>query len=72
MPLPRSRLLKELKLRVNYAFDGTINQGLQFLIQDVNQARQNIASTLTQTETESSSQLLEAFMTYDKFLEKVT
>jgi TonB-linked SusC/RagA family outer membrane protein len=62
--------IKELKLRVNYGFDGTINRGYNFSIQDVNQARQNIASTLTQSETESSSQLLEAFMTYDKLFGK--
>jgi TonB-linked SusC/RagA family outer membrane protein len=58
--------LKELKLRVNYAFDGTINRGYNFGIADVNQARQNPTSTLTQTEGELSSQLLESFLTYDK------
>ncbi|MDN3548157.1 TonB-dependent receptor [Mucilaginibacter aquaedulcis] len=58
--------LKELKLRVNYAFDGTINRGYNFGIADVNQARQNPTSTLTQSEGELSSQLLESFLTYDK------
>ncbi|MEN0054512.1 MAG: TonB-dependent receptor [Mucilaginibacter sp.] len=58
--------IKELKLRVNYAFDGTINRAYNFGIADVNQARQNPTSTLTQTEGELSSQLLESFLTYDK------
>jgi TonB-linked SusC/RagA family outer membrane protein len=61
---------KELKLRVNYAFDGTINRGYNFSIADVNQARQTTASTLTETEGELSSQLLESFLTYDKVFGK--
>ncbi|WP_299582914.1 TonB-dependent receptor [Mucilaginibacter sp.] len=62
--------MKELKLRVNYAFDGAINRGYNFNIADVNQARQNTTSTLTQTEEEVSSQLLESFLTYDKVFGK--
>jgi TonB-linked SusC/RagA family outer membrane protein len=62
--------MKELKLRVNYAFDGAINRGYNFNIADVNQARQNTTSTLTQTEEEVSSQLLESFLTYDKIFGK--
>ncbi|ASU36372.1 TonB-dependent receptor [Mucilaginibacter xinganensis] len=62
--------VKELKLRVNYAFDGTINRGYNFNIADVNQARQNTTSTLTQTEEEVSSQLVESFLTYDKVFGK--
>jgi TonB-linked SusC/RagA family outer membrane protein len=57
--------VKELKLRVNYAFDGTINRAYNFSLADVNQARQNPTSSLTQTEGELSSQLLESFLTYD-------
>nr|WP_183559817.1 TonB-dependent receptor [Mucilaginibacter sp. SP1R1]MBB6149030.1 TonB-linked SusC/RagA family outer membrane protein [Mucilaginibacter sp. SP1R1] len=62
--------IKDLKLRVNYAFDGTINRGYNFSIADVNQVRQNIASTLTESEGELSSQLLESFLTYDKVFGK--
>jgi hypothetical protein len=62
--------VKELKLRVNYAFDGTLNRGYNFNIADANQVRQNPASVLTQTEEEISSQLLEAFLTYDKVFGK--
>jgi len=62
--------LKELKLRVNYAYDGTLNRAYNFSIADVNQARQNTTSSLTQTEGELSSQLLESFLTYDKVFGK--
>jgi TonB-linked SusC/RagA family outer membrane protein len=62
--------LKELKLRVNYAYDGTLNRSYNFNIADVNQARQNTTSSLTQTEGELSSQLLESFITYDKVFGK--
>lgn len=62
--------LKELKLRVNYAYDGTLNRSYNFNIADVNQARQNTTSSLTQTEGELSSQLLESFLTYDKVFGK--
>jgi TonB-linked SusC/RagA family outer membrane protein len=62
--------LKELKLRVNYAFDGTLNRAYNFSIADVNQARQNTTSQLTQNEGETSSQLLESFLTYDKVFGK--
>ncbi|MEO7215575.1 TonB-dependent receptor [Mucilaginibacter sp.] len=62
--------LKELKLRVNYAFDGTFNRSYNFNIADVNQVRQNTTSALTQTEEEISSQLLESFLTYDKVFGK--
>ncbi|SIP92770.1 TonB-linked outer membrane protein, SusC/RagA family [Mucilaginibacter lappiensis] len=61
---------KDLKLRVNYAFDGTITRGYNFNIADVNQARQNTTSQLTETEGELSSQLLESFLTYDKVFGK--
>ncbi|WEA03010.1 TonB-dependent receptor [Mucilaginibacter sp. SJ] len=62
--------LKELKLRVNYAYDGTLNRIYNFNIADVNQARQNTVSQLTQTEGETSSQLIESFLTYDKVFGK--
>ncbi|AMR32280.1 hypothetical protein A0256_13055 [Mucilaginibacter sp. PAMC 26640] len=62
--------IKELKLRVNYAFDGTINRGYNFGLADDNQARQTFISSLTQTEGELSSQLLESFLTYDKVFGK--
>lgn len=61
---------KDLKLRVNYAFDGTLIRNYNFSVADVNQARQNTQSTLTQTEEEVSSQLLESFLTYDKVFGK--
>ncbi|GAA4322553.1 TonB-dependent receptor [Mucilaginibacter gynuensis] len=63
-------ILKELKFRMNYAFDGTITRTYNFSIADVNQARQTNASTLTQGEAENSSQLIEGFLTYDKQLNK--
>ncbi|MCC8408211.1 TonB-dependent receptor [Mucilaginibacter sp. UR6-1] len=59
-------ILKELKFRVNYAFDGAIGRTYNFQLADVNQARQTTVSTLTQGENEISSQLLEGFLTYDK------
>lgn len=62
--------IKELKLRVNYAFDGTVIRGYNFNLEDENQARQNTTSVLTQTEEEVSSQLLESFLTYDKIFGK--
>jgi TonB-linked SusC/RagA family outer membrane protein len=62
--------LKELKLRVNYAFDGSLIRNYNFNLADVNQARQNPTSTLTQSEEEVSSQLLESFLTYDKVFGK--
>lgn len=62
--------LKELKLRVNYAYDGTLNRAYNFNIADVNQARQNTTSSLSQAESELSSQLLESFITYDKVFGK--
>ncbi|UOE51288.1 TonB-dependent receptor [Mucilaginibacter sp. SMC90] len=62
--------LKELKLRVNYAYDGTLNRTYNFSIADINQARQNPFSQLTQNEGETSSQLVESFLTYDKVFGK--
>jgi TonB-linked SusC/RagA family outer membrane protein len=62
--------LKELKLRVNYAFDGTFIRNYNFSIADNNQTRPNPNSTLTQSEEEVSSQLLESFLTYDKVFGK--
>lgn len=62
--------LKELKLRVNYAYDGTLNRNYNFSLADITQARQNPSSQLTQTEGEISSQLLESFITYDKVFGK--
>lgn len=62
--------LKELKLRVNYAFDGALIRNYNFSIADVNQTRPNQNSTLTQSEEELSSQLLESFLTYDKVFGK--
>jgi TonB-linked SusC/RagA family outer membrane protein len=61
---------KDLNLRVNYAFDGSLIRNYNFSIADVNQVRQNPTSTLTQSEEEVSSQLLEAFLTYDKVFGK--
>jgi TonB-linked SusC/RagA family outer membrane protein len=62
--------LKELKLKVNYAFDGTFIRNYNFSIADNNQTRPNPNSTLTQSEEEVSSQLLESFLTYDKVFGK--
>lgn len=60
------QFIKDLKLRVNYAFDGDIGRHYEFDIKDINQARPNNSSTLKQSETEEYSQLIEAFLTYDK------
>ncbi|MEO3407743.1 TonB-dependent receptor [Mucilaginibacter sp. CAU 1740] len=62
--------LKDFKLRVNYAFDGALIRNYNFSIADVNQVRPNNFSTLTQSEEEVSSQLLESFLTYDKVFGK--
>lgn len=63
-------LMKDLKFRANYGFDGTITRGYGFNILDVNQARQTTNSTLTQSEAETYSNLLDLFLTYDKTLNK--
>ncbi|CAM3951941.1 TonB-linked outer membrane protein, SusC/RagA family [Pedobacter westerhofensis] len=63
-------IYKDLKFRANYGFDGTIGRGYQFNILDVNQARQTTNSTLTQSETETYSNLLDLFLTYDKTIKK--
>ncbi|MBE9586636.1 TonB-dependent receptor [Mucilaginibacter sp. JRF] len=63
-------ILKELKFRVNYAFDGAIGRTYNFQLYDINQARPTNASTLTQGENEISSQLIEGFLTYDKEIGK--
>ncbi|MEZ2338070.1 TonB-dependent receptor [Mucilaginibacter sp. RCC_168] len=64
------QFIKDLKLRVNYAFDGDIGRQYEFDIKDINQARPNNSSSLKQSETEEYSQLLEAFLTYDKVFGK--
>jgi TonB-linked SusC/RagA family outer membrane protein len=63
-------IYKDLKFRANYGFDGTIGRGYQFNILDVNQARQTTNSTLSQSETETYSTLLDLFLTYDKTINK--
>ncbi|SEB04833.1 TonB-linked outer membrane protein, SusC/RagA family [Pedobacter hartonius] len=63
-------IYKDLKFRANYGFDGTIGRGYQFNILDVNQARQTTNSQLTQSETETYSNLLDLFLTYDKTIKK--
>ena len=63
-------IIKDLKFRVNYGFDGSIGRGYNFSIQDLNQARQNTNSVLTQSESEAYSNLVDMFLTYDKVLGK--
>jgi TonB-linked SusC/RagA family outer membrane protein len=63
-------LMKDLKFRANYGFDGTIGRGYNFNVLDVNQARQTTNSTLTQSESEAHSNLLDLFLTYDKTFSK--
>jgi hypothetical protein len=55
---------------VNYGFDGTIGRSYSFDIQDLNQARQNSNSTLTQGEEEIYSHLLDLLLIYDKQVNK--
>lgn len=57
-------------MKVNYAFDGTLVRGYNFGVVDLNQVRQNTTAGLTESEEEISSQLLEAFLTYDKVFGK--
>ncbi|MEJ5962190.1 SusC/RagA family TonB-linked outer membrane protein [Pedobacter immunditicola] len=63
-------IFKDLKFRANYGFDGTITRGYSFNALDVNQARQNNNSRLTQSEAEGYSNLLDLFLTYDKVFSK--
>jgi len=63
-------IMKDLKFRANYGFDGTIIRGYNFSILDVNQARPTTNSSLTQSELESHSNLLDLFLTYDKTINK--
>lgn len=63
-------IYKDLKFRANYGFDGTITRGYSFNIQDLNQARQNTNSVLTQSEGETYSNLLDLVLTYDKTIKK--
>lgn len=63
-------IYKDLKFRANYGFDGTIGRAYQFNILDINQARQNTNSTLSQGETETYSNLLDLVLTYDKTFKK--
>ena len=63
-------IYKDLKFRANYGFDGAIGRGYNFNIQDLNQVRQNPNSTLTQSETELYSHLLDLVFTYDKTIKK--
>ncbi len=64
------QFFKDLKLRVNYAFDGSMSKSYGFSLEDTNQARQTPFSTITDGESESSSQLVESFFTYDKVFSK--
>jgi TonB-linked SusC/RagA family outer membrane protein len=64
------QFIKDLKLRVNYAFDGAMGQSQGFSIKDVNQARPNNFSILGDAASESSSQLVETYLTYDKTINK--
>lgn len=64
------QIIKDLKFRVNYAFDGSTGKSYGFSIQDINQARQNNYSTFGESQSETSSQLLEGFLTYDKTFNK--
>ncbi|MCZ4222183.1 SusC/RagA family TonB-linked outer membrane protein [Pedobacter rhodius] len=63
-------IMKDLKFRANYGFDGTIGRGYNFSVLDVNQARPTTNSTLTQSESETYSNLLDLFLTYDKTINK--
>jgi TonB-linked SusC/RagA family outer membrane protein len=63
-------LMKDLKFRANYGFDGTITRGYNFSARDENQTRQTTISTLTQSEADTHSNLLDLFLTYDKTISK--
>lgn len=63
-------IYKDLNFRVNYGFDGTINRSYSFDIQDLNQARQNPNSTLSQGEEDNYSHLLDLLLIYDKQVNK--
>ncbi|MDP9080008.1 MAG: SusC/RagA family TonB-linked outer membrane protein, partial [Bacteroidota bacterium] len=64
------QIIKDLKVRVNYAFDGTMSKSYGFSLKDVTQARPNNFSVLGESAGESSSQLVESYLTYDKTFSK--
>ncbi|WP_449435356.1 TonB-dependent receptor plug domain-containing protein [Pedobacter steynii] len=63
-------IFADLKFRANYGFDGTIGRGYSFNIEDRIQTRETTSSTLTQTEAENYSHLLDLVLTYDKVISK--
>ncbi|NNV57576.1 SusC/RagA family TonB-linked outer membrane protein [Limnovirga soli] len=63
-------LIKGLMLKVNYAFDQTLNDNYSFDIATPNQTRVNSLATLTQSHSESTSWLQEIFLTYNTQIKK--
>ncbi|MVT07798.1 SusC/RagA family TonB-linked outer membrane protein [Chitinophaga sp. ysch24] len=61
-------IVRDLKFRVNYAFDGTLSNSYTFLPKTLTQVRTRDDAELTQGDTTSNSQLAEAFLTFNKTL----
>jgi TonB-linked SusC/RagA family outer membrane protein len=63
-------IIRDLKLRVNYAFDGTMSNSFNFQPKTLTQVRTRDDAELTQANTSTSTQLGEAFLSYNKTLAK--
>ena len=59
-------IIKDLKFRVNYAWDQTTYEGYDFSIATPDQTRVNPLAVLTQTSSKNTSMLEEYYLTYDK------
>lgn len=63
-------IIRDLKFRVNYAFDGTLSNSFKFLPKTLSQVRTRDDAELTQDNTSTSTHLAEAFLSYNKTLAK--
>lgn len=63
-------IIKDLKLRVNYAFDGTLSNAFSFSPKTLTQVRTRDDAELVQSNTSTGTHLGEAFLSYNKTLNK--
>ncbi|TWV98873.1 TonB-dependent receptor [Chitinophaga pinensis] len=61
-------IIKDLKLRLNYAFDGTLSNSFSFLPKTLTQVRTRDDAELNQANTSTNQHLGEAFLSYNKTL----
>ena len=63
-------IIRDLKLRVNYAFDGTMSNSFNFAPKTLTQVRTRDDAELTQANTSTSTHLGEAFLTFNRTIAK--